>query len=91
MTIREPSTQARPALRAYRNRLRLTRAEVGEAIGVSEIQIGRYELPFASPRRQIPREEVLRRFHEWSGGALTPADFYAPDLAREPGSPAAAQ
>jgi len=76
----------RPLLRGYRRGLRLTRAEVGAIVGVSAVQIGRYELPFGDSRRQIPREEVIRRIWDWSGGELRPADFYPQELTREPGS-----
>jgi transcriptional regulator with XRE-family HTH domain len=84
MSIPDPSTD-RPALRAFRKRRRLTRAEVAEAIGVSAVQVGRYELPFSDPSRQVPRVEVLEKIIAFTEGAVGPLDFYPPHL-REPRS-----
>ncbi len=65
----------------------MTQAEVAAIGGVSTMQVRRYELPFSDKSRQVPREEVMRRFIAWSGGELKPADFYPSEMTREPGSP----
>ncbi|HYD44728.1 MAG TPA: helix-turn-helix transcriptional regulator [Phenylobacterium sp.] len=70
----------RPEFRRWRTDRNITQAEAAERLAVSKIQVGRYELPFDDPRRQIPREEVMERAFEWSGGEITPDTWYPPRL-----------
>lgn len=79
----QTSTTLRPKLHAYRHQRGVTKVQAAADIGVSVVQINRYELPFSDAKRQIPREDVMRRIFEWSAGALTPADFYPASLTAE--------
>ena len=78
----------RPKLFEFRLARRLTKIQLGAAIGVSAVQVGRYELPFGDARRQIPTEGVMQRIHDFSAGTITPADFYPARLSAQTGDPA---
>lgn len=62
-------------LRDYRMKLGLSQQAVGEEIGVDQSSIARYEDGL------IPRERVMRRIMEWSGGKVGPLDFYGDEAA----------
>ena len=82
--------QSRPALRAWRRSNRYTKVAAAQELGVSTTQITRYELPFNDPKRQIPGTATMERIHAFTGGALTPADFYPEHLRPAPCAPAEA-
>lgn len=68
----------------------LTMRAAAEQLGRSRQWVQLICLPFDDPRRRIPDVEDMERIHAWSGGELTPADFYPPalsgksDLSAEP-------
>ncbi len=66
--------------------------EVAEAIGSSHEQVRRMRLPFGHPDRRVPDPELMARIVAWTGGEITPADFYPAQLsaAREAAETAAA-
>ena len=66
----------RPKLRRWRRANDHSVETAAVQLGVSAVQIRRYELPFDDTKRQIPRQEVLERIHAWTRGEVTPADFY---------------
>jgi hypothetical protein len=53
---------------------------VAEAIGCSHEQVRLMTLPFDNPRRRVPGAELMARIVAWTGGEITPADFYPPHL-----------
>jgi transcriptional regulator with XRE-family HTH domain len=58
-------------LRDYRKTVaKLSRAKAGEAIGVDQITVWRWE-----NGRSIPMPEQMRKVQAWSGGQVTPNDF----------------
>lgn len=75
-----PSASRRPKLwRYYRDRS-LTAQQVGDAFGRTREWVRRVTLPFDDPRRQVPSPDDIARAFDWSGGEITPADWYAPEL-----------
>lgn len=57
-------------LRAWREAQKLTRAQLGEKLGVTSVAIGRYEAG------RVPDPGVLQRLIEITGGEVTANDFF---------------
>lgn len=52
----------------------------GEKVGLSREAVRKYCLPFGHADRQVPGLAVMTRIVEVTEGAVTPADFYPPEL-----------
>ena len=61
-------------LKAYRELLGLTQADVAERLGTDQANVCRWE------DGTIPRIEMVRKIREWSGGAVTAEDFYTEEV-----------
>lgn len=57
-------------LRTWRKAKDLSRAELGELVGVTAVAIGRYE------NGRVPDANVLQKIIDVSGGAVTANDFF---------------
>lgn len=57
-------------LRAWREANKLSRAQLGERLGVTPVAIGRYE------QGRVPEPAVLQKIIEVSGGEVTANDFF---------------
>lgn len=76
--------QDRPKLASWIANEKLTLVAVGAVIGVGPQQVRHYCRRWDDPKRQIPRQDVLERIVQWTGGAVTAADFYPPHLNPQP-------
>lgn len=87
-----PEKQPKPYLAQWMFDRNIKNPQMGELIDVSPAQVGRYCLPFADPKRQVPRKHLLARIAEATSGEVPPESFYDPGFRpREPRSPEAAQ
>lgn len=57
-------------LRAWREAKKLSRAQLGEKLGVTSVAIGRYE------QGRVPEPSVLQKIIEVSEGQVTANDFF---------------
>lgn len=81
-----PAPENRPKMwRFYRER-NMTLTELARVFDRTKEWCRLITLPFDDPRRRIPSAEDIERAFDWSGGEITPADWYPPRL-----SPAADQ
>lgn len=78
--LSKPPLQLRPKLASYLFERGLRAVDVAGHLGVQANQIRRYCMPFGSTLRAIPSIPVMEKVVEWSGGEITPADFYPPHL-----------
>lgn len=76
MPPKTPPIVPRPRLAAYIFERALELKTVGEAIGCSGEQVRLICLPFGHPKRRVPRTDLMARIVAWTGGEITPADFY---------------
>ncbi len=81
-----PAPANRPKLwRYYRDR-GMTLAEVGAVFGKTAEWVRLVTLPFGDPKRRVPAADDVEAAFNWSGGEITPADWYPPSL-RAPAEP----
>jgi len=70
----------RPAFAVWLYARGISREQAAGALDLSPITVQRYCLPFDNDDRRIPPPAVLERIVDWTGGEITPADFYPPHL-----------
>lgn len=62
--------------------------DLAPLLKVSAVQVRYYLRAFDDPKRQLPGDEVLKRIVALTGGEVTVADFYPPELSGRPADPA---
>lgn len=80
MTKIAPPPRPRPRLAAFIFDRGLDLKDVGDAIGCSHEQVRLICLPFGDPKRRVPGAELMERIVLWTNRAVTPSDFYPPEL-----------
>lgn len=81
-----PEPVSRPRLARFIWERGLTLKEAARPLGCSYEQLRLICLPFGHVDRRVPRDALLARIVNWTGGEITAADFYPPHLTgREPG------
>lgn len=73
---RAPDVVQRPKLAVWMFARGLRMPAAARTLGVSTEQVRRWCAAFDDPIRRIPRPEMMRRIVDWTGGEVTPADFY---------------
>ncbi len=71
-----PPKIERPALALWLWERDLTLKQAGALFGCSYEQVRAICLPFDSPLRRVPGEELMERIVRATGGLIRPADFY---------------
>jgi len=79
-----PAPLVRPKFAQFLFDRGLNYREAGERLGRTREWARLVCLPFDDPRRRIPDAEDIRLIVTWTGGVVTPADFYPPELSQSP-------
>ena len=61
-------------------------AALGTRWSITPQGASKYLLPFSDPRRVVPSEERMADALEWTGGEITAADWFHPDLSPSAGA-----
>lgn len=80
-----PEAAARPKLAAWLPAHGHNFRTAAEALGVSSEAVRLWCLAFDDPNRRVPTPSLMERIVEWTGGEVTPADFYPQRLNAGPG------
>lgn len=75
-----PAPLRRPKLAQFLFERDLSFAAAGEQLGRTREWVRLICLPFDDPRRRVPDLDDMERIVAWTGGEVTPADFYPPEL-----------
>jgi transcriptional regulator with XRE-family HTH domain len=65
-------------LEKYITKNGISRRLAAQEIGIREMSLGRY-----INNRRYPEPEILRKIYDWSGGEVTPNDFFLDDIQRD--------
>jgi hypothetical protein len=75
-----PKPIPRPKLARFIFDRGLDLKQAAEPLGCSYEQVRLICLPFGDERRRVPGSELMARIVVWTENAITPADFYPPEL-----------
>lgn len=85
------SIVSRPALARWLWERNIDWRRAGEAFDAHPETVRCWCLPFVDDDYRVPRNRSLRRIQEETGGEVTPADFYPPELTGEAAQPQTAE
>jgi hypothetical protein len=79
-----PPEAPRPKLARWLFDRDLDYGAAGERLGVTGETVRRWCMRFDDERRTVPGRPVLDKIFQWTAGAVTPADFWPPQMAAAP-------
>lgn len=79
-----PPLQPRPKLHGWLAARGMRQTDLAARWNITPQGVSRYLLPFGNPRRIVPTEAQIADVLRWTQGEVGAADWYPPELSRNP-------